>query len=553
MARYQNNYKIGSANALLAMQRERDQWRSHYFGLRSSYDALSQQMADLVASDTRGSRSFPAQSGGSLTTLKVETLDAPLPSVAPLASTPTPMQTRELLPQLDRADYLAVTMWENQEYLGHRKGGRRGGEDEPEKRPKGSILSSYMEDENGNEVPDSTKSAVRKKARALFQLLLHTNIAPATWGAAPLNAQTELIFRLEKEFPFLRLCANHWKADMVATNSYSQWYKRAVGRDVATAVKVKVEANVDVIDIDDSDEGGSSKRPHPEDISARASKRPRVEKIDSLPTPRPLPTPVSSQRQKGLFGSLKIIPAVAMIPSTEPVPTTSRSKTPPPVAGPSNSSGLPPGSLSSATPSMAAGSSPPVSDLAVVPALASVTSSAVSSGPAVSPATVAPISPAQDLALDPISPLSLQDDALDTPVIKKTVPSLALAPGPPGNDAYPAVAAPAPVSVPSSPGANPGDCDDSVDAQETGSASNNTKKSSKKSSAKKTPKPRAKKITAKSLCLEEWEKEHGAAAKGFEAHWRARTPEQKKVDVPPFDLIEVYETRAKELTELRKQ
>ncbi|KAF9780217.1 hypothetical protein BJ322DRAFT_321749 [Thelephora terrestris] len=163
--------------------------------------------------------------------------------------------------------------------------------------------------------------------------------------------------------------------------------------------------------------------------------------------------------------------------------------------------------------------------------------------PPVSPATVAPISPAQDLALDPISPLSLRDDALDIPVVKKTVLSLALASGPPGNDAYPAVAAPAPVSVPSSPGANPGDCDDSVDVQETGSASNNTKKSSKKSSAKKTPKPRAKKITARSLCLEEWEKEHGAVAKGFEAHWRARTPEQKKA----------YETRAKELTETRKQ
>jgi hypothetical protein len=195
-------------------------------------------------------------------------------------------------------------MWENHQYLGHRKGGRQGGEDGCQDKPKKSVLSSYMGDENGEEVPESTKSAMCKKAKALFQLLLHTKMAPATWGAAPLNAKTELIFNLEKEYPSLRLCANHWKADMVATNSYSQWYRRAVGREGATTARVgiKVEADVDVdvinVDVDDIDEAGSSKRPHAEDTSMRASKRPCMEKINSLPASRPHPTLVSSPRQK---------------------------------------------------------------------------------------------------------------------------------------------------------------------------------------------------------------------------------------------------------------
>ena len=269
---------------------------------RSAYDDLSQRMAQMVASQSLAPRNFSAQFGTPLTTPKVETLDLPLPSVAPPDPTSSPVQTYELLPQLNRVNFPSVKMWEDHEYNGHRKGGRRGGEDDPQDKPKGSILSSYMEDEDGEEIPKGTRDRVRKTARGLFAQLLRRNEAPITWGAAPLNVQTELVFKLEKEYPFLRLCANHWKAEKVATNSYSQWYRRAAGRQVAAQaqVAIKVESDVEVIDVDadDSDEDRSSKRPQTADTNTRASKRPRTEKAKPSLPPHPLPTKVHSQGRK---------------------------------------------------------------------------------------------------------------------------------------------------------------------------------------------------------------------------------------------------------------
>jgi hypothetical protein len=222
-------------------------------------------------------------------------------------SASSPVRTRDLLPQLDRALYPSVRLWDQDQYQGNRKGGRRGGEDDHKEKPRGSVLSSYMEDENGEDVPEATRKAVRKMARGLFELLLTHKKAPATWGSAPLDAQTELIFRLETQYPFLRLCANHWKADMVATNSYSQWYSRAVGRDAANnarktaQIAIKVESDIEVINIDaddTGDENGSSKRPQAKDNNTRASKRPRVEKTKSPPPTRPRPTKITAEGRK---------------------------------------------------------------------------------------------------------------------------------------------------------------------------------------------------------------------------------------------------------------
>ena len=269
---------------------------------RSAYDDLSQRMAQMVASQSLAPRNFSAQFGTPLTTPKVKTLDLPLPSVAPPDPTSSPVQTYELLPQLNRVNFPSVKMWEDHKYNGHRKGGRRGGKDDPQDKPKGLVLSSYMEDENGEEILKGTRDHVRKTARSLFAQLLQRNEAPITWGAAPLNVQTELVFKLEKEYPFLQLCTNHWKAEKVATNSYSQWYGRVAGHQVTAEaqVAIKVESDVKVINInaDDSDEDRSSKRPRTVDTNTRASKHPHTEKTKPPLPPRPLPTKAHLQGRK---------------------------------------------------------------------------------------------------------------------------------------------------------------------------------------------------------------------------------------------------------------
>jgi transcription termination factor Rho len=154
---------------------------------------------------------------------------------------------------------LKVRHWDPEEYLGCRKGGKRGGEDlVATDKPTSSILSSFMEGEDGSQVSDKTKMAAWRSAKGFFEQLLKDNSAPAAWGSAPLSIQHELINILETGFPFLRFCEGHWKANQVATNSYSQWYQHAINHKAAVKAKKLRKATEDddqaqVIDIDSSE------------------------------------------------------------------------------------------------------------------------------------------------------------------------------------------------------------------------------------------------------------------------------------------------------------
>ena len=117
---------------------------------------------------------------------------------------------------------------------------------------KSSILSSYMEDENGVDLPESTKEAVREEARNFFQLLLENNRAPAVWGDAAINIKNEYLYCMETQYPFLRFCQDHWKAKQVATNSYSQWQSNAAKRMRVAITKKK--ALTEVIDVNPAED-----------------------------------------------------------------------------------------------------------------------------------------------------------------------------------------------------------------------------------------------------------------------------------------------------------
>jgi hypothetical protein len=45
-----------------------------------------------------------------------------------------------------------------------------------------------------------------------------------SWGKASLDARSLYHSELEKHWGFLQCCENHWKADVLATANYSQWY-----------------------------------------------------------------------------------------------------------------------------------------------------------------------------------------------------------------------------------------------------------------------------------------------------------------------------------------
>ena len=156
-----------------------------------------------------------------------------------------------------------------------------------------------MEDENGEEVPESTKEAVRMTARAFFELLLENDRAPTVWGSAPVDIRNEYLCVMETNYPFLRYCQDHWKALKVATNSYSQWLSNSTSRTAATKGKRRARSEVIDVDADEDDSGEASNRPKDtEEDAPGTSKRPRVGGDRSAPPSRPPPTKVSAQRRK---------------------------------------------------------------------------------------------------------------------------------------------------------------------------------------------------------------------------------------------------------------
>ena len=150
---------------------------------------------------------------------------------------------------------------------------------EGEEKHKTSILSSYMVDENGDQVPEHEKTAVRDVTREFFFELLEKGRAPNSWRRVAGDCKKELFYQLETQFEFLRYCNNHWKANMVPTNSYSQWRGNYVKNPAEKTRPIDVDAPAP-IDVDTITPPGG--RNNPRSIS-KASKRRREE--DKVPGP----------------------------------------------------------------------------------------------------------------------------------------------------------------------------------------------------------------------------------------------------------------------------
>ena len=210
----------------------------------------------------------------------------------------TTIFTRLPLPQLHKEKTPKVSYWFETSYTDTRRRGKNGEVNLEEKKIKGLILSCYMEDENGDDIPKARRDKARMVAKGFFNLLLQMGRAPSAWGQAAIDVQNEYVYLMEVRFPFLRLCDNHWKAMRIATNSYSQWYGNTPAGKAAALAKAKAAAIAgDIIDVD-ADDGvdDSSKRPRTEDNDVRHSKCPRVDAIESAPPH--LPTKITTIRQR---------------------------------------------------------------------------------------------------------------------------------------------------------------------------------------------------------------------------------------------------------------
>ena len=173
-----------------------------------------------------------------------------------------------------------------------------------------STSSCYMEDPDGNQLPRSTKDAARATARGFWIKLLQEGKAPTHFGAMDLHLQHEYISLMEREFPWLRYCADHWKAKQVWRGHYSQWYGPTMKKEAARKAKEAAEkaaAEGRVIDIDADNNNGHndqekpSKRPRPDNETVSEPKRRRVEHVVSTPSAPPAPTKVTTKRVRVRF------------------------------------------------------------------------------------------------------------------------------------------------------------------------------------------------------------------------------------------------------------
>ena len=266
---------------------------------RSAHETIIKNFGQNVVAVSTDFRIFSDRVEASLATPKIEETSTHVPPAVPSIPSskstdiPTVIMngaiyfTREPPRSPKREDFPNIYNWLSSSYKLKRKVGKKGeivdtGENGRKPDP-GSILSCYMVDEQGGVIPKSMKDAARTTARGFFQLLLEIKRAPPNWGVVAIDIKNELRYRLETEHEFLRYCHDHWKADMIATNSYSQWVK--IQLEPATNMKTPAE----VLDVDSDNNNEAQKQPRDEekDISG-SSKRPRVK--EALP-------PLSARRR----------------------------------------------------------------------------------------------------------------------------------------------------------------------------------------------------------------------------------------------------------------
>ena len=217
---------------------------------RVANDDLTKNMTEILATVSSGFKNLSSQIAQSQTASNQTRTTASAPPITTAAhsnmvddsgesesSKPIYQYTGLPLPQLDRTNYKDVKMWDSSGYSSLRKGGNRGGEDAPRVGTGSSALLSYMEDKDGNDIPETERDDLRETAQDFWEELLEIGRAPSSWGATSRDIKNQFIHILEDKYHWIWLCKNHWKAKMVATNHHSQWYRVAYPCKVAEDTK----------------------------------------------------------------------------------------------------------------------------------------------------------------------------------------------------------------------------------------------------------------------------------------------------------------------------
>ncbi|KAG2132047.1 hypothetical protein DEU56DRAFT_953014 [Suillus clintonianus] len=116
-----------------------------------------------------------------------------------------------------------------------------------------NVACQFIEDAAG--VPVDGHRA--KAARSVFSAYLHQlNQAgvklPTSWSQVPLDLKEGFYHAIRTNYIEFRYCADNWKAEHLATQNYSQWYKYHIGGTESSSSHVKKPKN-EVAAPEDSD------------------------------------------------------------------------------------------------------------------------------------------------------------------------------------------------------------------------------------------------------------------------------------------------------------
>ncbi|KAG2076098.1 hypothetical protein BDR04DRAFT_1114684 [Suillus decipiens] len=82
---------------------------------------------------------------------------------------------------------------------------------------------AYLEDENGNTLPESMVKGVWKVIRSGYCELMKWGLAPKSWGKLCTTGRGNFHSIVENACPFFKLANDGWKLDHLAGTSYPAW------------------------------------------------------------------------------------------------------------------------------------------------------------------------------------------------------------------------------------------------------------------------------------------------------------------------------------------
>lgn len=84
---------------------------------------------------------------------------------------------------------------------------------------------SFIEHEDGSPITDSEATQIRGTARSVFAQFMKDGTAPAKWGQISVLSQDFFFNVISERFPYIAMCEDMWKAQLLATLCYPSWHR----------------------------------------------------------------------------------------------------------------------------------------------------------------------------------------------------------------------------------------------------------------------------------------------------------------------------------------